>query len=64
MPRRLAITPTQLRTLLEVLTPFGFSAARVELTPAGGVILHSDVTPTPSEIDALTAWELGRARRP
>lgn len=63
MSRRLAVTPTQLRGLLEVLTPFGFSAARVELSPTGAVILHGDVA-VEADDDPLTAWETARARRP
>lgn len=63
MSRRLAVTPTQLRGLLEVLTPFGFTPARVELSPTGAVVLHGDVA-VEVEDDPLTAWETARARRP
>lgn len=62
MSRRLAVTPAQLRGLLEVLTPFGFAAAKVELSPTGAVILHGDV-PVETDDDPLTAWEAARARR-
>lgn len=63
MSRRLAVTPTELRRLLEVLTPFGFTAAKVELSPTGAVILHGDVA-VEAEDDPLAAWETARARRP
>ncbi|MCV0414940.1 MAG: hypothetical protein K5831_08650 [Brevundimonas sp.] len=63
MSRRLAVTPAQLRALLEVLTPFGFTAAKVELSPTGAVILHGDVGGEDKD-DPLTAWETARGRRP
>lgn len=63
MSRRLAVTPTQLRGLLEVLTPFGFTAAKIEVTTSGSVILHSDAE-VESKSDALSEWEASRGRRP
>jgi hypothetical protein len=63
MSRRLAVTPTQLRALLEVLTPFGFTAAKVELSLTGAVILHGEVGGE-NEDDPLTAWETARGRHP
>lgn len=62
MSRRLAVTPTQLRGLLEVLAPFGFTAARVELSPTGAVILHGDVG-VDTEDDPLSEWEAANGRR-
>jgi hypothetical protein len=61
--RRLAVTPTQLRSLLEVLTPFGFTAARIEIVATGAVILHGDVAVSADEDDPLATWEAARARR-
>jgi hypothetical protein len=59
---RLAATPAQLRAFLEVLGPFGFSAAKVELSPDGGIILHSQ-NQIEEEQDRLAEWEASRARQ-
>lgn len=61
MSRRLALTPAQLRNLLEVLAPFGFSAAKVEVSPDGAVILHGEADGHEAP-DPLTQWEATRAR--
>ncbi|WP_288757595.1 hypothetical protein [uncultured Brevundimonas sp.] len=46
-----------------MLTPFGFTAAKVELSPTGAVILHGEVGGEDKD-DPLTAWETARGRRP
>lgn len=61
MPRRLAVTPAQLRQYLLILAPFGFAATRVELLPSGQVILHGQAEP-PASRDLLEEWESRRAQ--
>ncbi len=63
MSRRLARTPGQLRSLLEVLTPFGFTPAKVEVAQDGAFILYGDIAVSEPAHDPLMTWEDTRARR-
>lgn len=63
MSRRLAVTPVQLRNLLEALAPFGFSAAKVQVTTDGAVILYGEAEPVEVS-DPLAQWEAERAPPP
>lgn len=58
--RRLALTPVQLQRLLDVLSNFGFTAKRVEISPEGAVTLHADAASPPPRLDLLADWEAKR----